>query len=150
MVRDGRRAPGPSLQPALELQRQERLPLGYAESPTFVLGMRHLYADRLDEAREVLAQEAADAKAHGDDWAYAGALLHLMELECRAGRMEAAGGYGAELLLRQEQRGERFQGGPSFYAAALVDLIGATSRKRVRGWNGPSPSRPDRREISVP
>ena len=38
--------PGASLQPALELQRQERLPLTYAESPSFVVGMRHLYADR--------------------------------------------------------------------------------------------------------
>jgi DNA-binding CsgD family transcriptional regulator len=90
-------------------------------SPTFVQGMRYLYVDRVDEARAILEAELADAERREDDPTYSNILIWLTELECRAGNFDAAVERAAECWLRQEQRGEAFQGGAALYARALAE-----------------------------
>jgi DNA-binding CsgD family transcriptional regulator len=94
--------------------------LTYIESPRFVLGMRNLYADRVDEGRLLLQEELIDAERRGDDYTCSSILLHLTELEVRAGNFDRAKERAAECTVLQEQRGEAHQGGAGLYAMALV------------------------------
>jgi DNA-binding CsgD family transcriptional regulator len=110
-----------ALEHALEVQQRERLPLAYTYSPNVILGLRHMSVDRLDEARELLEAEAADAESGGDDYTYSSLLVYLAELECRAGNFSSAASHASECWLRSEQRGEQFQGGAALWAKALVD-----------------------------
>jgi DNA-binding CsgD family transcriptional regulator len=103
----------------LYLQERDPTPLVFADSPRFVQGLRHMYVDRLDEARSLLEAELADAERRGDDPTCAWVLNALTELECRAGNLRAAAERAADALLRQEQRGEEYLGGFAFYPKAL-------------------------------
>jgi DNA-binding CsgD family transcriptional regulator len=110
-----------SLERALELQRRERLPLAYTDSPNLVKGLRLMVADRLDEARDLFQAEAADAERGGDDYTYSSLLVYLTELECRAANFRTAAAHASECWVRSEQRGEQYQGGAALWAKALAD-----------------------------
>ena len=137
----GRITPG-LLERALDEQRRAAIPVSYFDSPTFVLGLRYVLVDRLDEARELLEIEAAGNSSRGNDYAYAGDILHLVELECRAGNFDVAAAHANDLLERQEQRGEEHQGGVSLYAKALVDAhLGRVADARTAAKRGAALSR---------
>jgi DNA-binding CsgD family transcriptional regulator len=131
------RADQGSLDQALELQRRERLPLAYTDSPNLVLGVRRMCADRLDEARELFEAEAAAAETLGDDYTYSSLLVYLTELECRAANFQAAAAHASECWARSEQRGERYQGGAALWAKALADAhLGRVEEARAAAERG--------------
>ena len=126
-----------SLERALELQRRERLPLGYTYSPNLVLGLRQMAVDRLDDARGVLEAEAVDADRRGDDYTYSSLLVYLVELECRAANFRTAAAHASECALRSEQRGEQHQAGAALWAKALVDAhLGRVEEARAVAERG--------------
>jgi DNA-binding CsgD family transcriptional regulator len=68
--------------------------------PSIVLGLRLMFACRLDEARALLERGLADAERLGDEYLRSNLLMHLAQLEVRAGRWERAEHHaeqGAEL-----------------------------------------------------
>lgn len=126
-----------SLERALELQRRERLPLTYTDSPSLVLGLRLMSVDRLDEARELFEAEAVKAERLGDDYTYSSLLVYLTELECRAARFQSAAAYASECWARSEQRGEQYQGGAALWAKALADAhLGRVEEARAAAERG--------------
>jgi DNA-binding SARP family transcriptional activator len=126
-----------SLDRALELQRRERLPLGYTYSPNLVLGLRQMAVDRLDEARGLFEAEAVDAERRGDDYAYSSLLAYLVELECRAANFGTAAAHASECALRSEQRGEQYQAGAALWTKALVDAhLGRVEEARAVAERG--------------
>jgi DNA-binding CsgD family transcriptional regulator len=78
---------------------------GHYYRPSVVLGLRHLYADRLDEARSLLESALRAATDDGDDYTRAGLLMHLSHLECRAGELARAEAHAEEGLMVAEQFG---------------------------------------------
>ncbi|HEY7421636.1 MAG TPA: AAA family ATPase [Gaiellaceae bacterium] len=72
-------------------------------SPREILGLRLMYADRLDEARELLEQSYAAAVEIGDEGDRGSLLVHLTQLECRAGRLERALAHARECAVCFEQ-----------------------------------------------
>ena len=73
---------------ALETARWQN-ELYNSTSPSFALSMRLMCAGRLDEARARMAMSLERAVAVGDEGALTAALLHLAELECRAGNFRS-------------------------------------------------------------
>jgi ATP/maltotriose-dependent transcriptional regulator MalT len=74
-------------------------------SPSFALGMRLMFAGRLDEARARMQIRLDRARSLGDEPAVAAALLHQAELELRAGEWQLASRKAAEGYERAEQIG---------------------------------------------
>jgi DNA-binding CsgD family transcriptional regulator len=77
------------LERAVELERGALRPSNNY-SPREILGLRLMYADRLDEARELLEESYDAALAIGDELDRGSLLVHLTQLECRAGRLARA------------------------------------------------------------
>jgi DNA-binding CsgD family transcriptional regulator len=92
------------------------------ESPRFIEGLRAMHlADDLESARTHLLDAEGIARDHGDDGTRAIVLAQLGQLECRAGRFEAAAGYAAESLELREQFG--LGTGAHLYQIALADAL---------------------------
>jgi DNA-binding CsgD family transcriptional regulator len=98
-----------------------------AYPPSVVLGMSLQFADRLDEARDVLEASVARSLARGDESARHQALLHLSETESRAGRYDRAAAIADEAVASAEQTGYEQPTGAVLYVKALAD----TYRGRV-------------------
>ena len=62
-------------------------------SPAQILGLRLMYSDRLDEARSLLEAIMRRTEERGDDLERANLLVHLAQLELRAGRWDRAHRY---------------------------------------------------------
>ena len=125
------------LEQALKLQRRERLPLAYTDSPNLVLGLRLMAADQLDEARDRFEAELEEAERQGDDYTYSSLLVYLTELECRAANFQTAAAHASECWLRSEQRGEQYQGGAALWAKALADAhLGRVEDARAAARQG--------------
>lgn len=92
-----------------------------SSSPSFVLGMRLMFAGRLDEARARMNIRLDRAGWLGDERAVAAALLHQAELELRAGNWSLAAAKAAEGYERAEQIGREQDMSALLYASALVD-----------------------------
>jgi DNA-binding CsgD family transcriptional regulator len=90
-------------------------------SPSFVLGMRLMFAGQLDEARARMGVRLERALSVGDEAAVAAALLHQAELEFRAGNWSVAAWKAAEGYERAEQIGRDQDMSALLYARALVD-----------------------------
>jgi tetratricopeptide (TPR) repeat protein len=90
------------------------------ESPVVTLGRRRMYEDRPEEARAHLHAALDMATAHGDEDSRVGVLLHLTELECRAGNWAHAAQHAAECLEISEQI-LLHQHDAALYAKALVE-----------------------------
>jgi DNA-binding CsgD family transcriptional regulator/DNA polymerase III delta prime subunit len=90
-------------------------------SPSFVLGMRLMFAGRLDEARTRMDMLLERAVSAGDEAAVIAALLHQAELEFRAGNWSLAAQKAAEGYERAEQIGRDQDMSALLYARALVD-----------------------------
>ena len=90
-------------------------------SPSFVLGMRLMYAGRLDDARVRMDILLDRAVSLGDERWVAAALLHQAELEFRAGNWSLAALKAADGYERTEQIGREQDMSALLYARALVD-----------------------------
>jgi DNA-binding CsgD family transcriptional regulator len=84
------------------------------------LGLRHLFRDELGDARRYLEAEYADALEVGDDAQRSGILLHLCELEWRAGNWPEALDHAERGYDLAEQVGDDQGRGALLYARALV------------------------------
>jgi DNA-binding CsgD family transcriptional regulator len=124
------------LEPALELE--ERVgPLPTAQTPTHVEGLRLMYADEHERAREALERTRSLGVARGDEPTWAQALFFLGELECRAGNWSRAGVYADENLEAAEQRGLEQQGGSALWLSGLIDAyLGRLDQARARATEG--------------
>jgi DNA-binding CsgD family transcriptional regulator len=109
------------LEEALELERGlDRLP-DYYDSPSAVMGLRLMYADRVDEGRPYMEHAYRKALEAGDEHARAGLLLHLSELEHRAGRWPQARELAEEGLQLSEQSDYPQARSALLYCRANVD-----------------------------
>jgi DNA-binding CsgD family transcriptional regulator len=84
------------------------------------LGLRHLYRDELEDARRDLEAEHAEALEAGDDAQRSAILLHLCEVDWRAGNWQAALDHAERGYDLAEQVGDNQGRGALLYARALV------------------------------
>jgi ATP/maltotriose-dependent transcriptional regulator MalT len=89
-------------------------------SPSFALSMRLMLAGRLDEARARMGMSLGRAVSLGDEGALTAALLHLAELECRAGNWPLAARHAEDGYECAEQLGREQDMSALLYARALV------------------------------
>jgi len=104
-------------------------------SPREILGLRLMYADRLDEARELLRASYATATELGDELDRASLLIHLTQLECRAGRLVDADRNACEAALAHDAAG--FVPSAARFGTALVAAhLGRVDEARAAGEEG--------------
>jgi DNA-binding CsgD family transcriptional regulator len=116
---------------------QEGLRASDTSSPSFVLGMRLMFAGRLDEARTRMAASLDRALSLGDEGAVSAALLHQAELEIRAGNWPLAARQTAEGFEHAEQTGREQDMSALLYAGALVDAhLGRAEEARSAAERG--------------
>ena len=114
---------------------------GY-DSPTVALAWSLMCQDRPDQARTRFHEALARAEAVGDQGARQAVLLHLAELECRAGHWTDAVRFADDHLEAAEQFGMAFQGGAALYPRALVDAyLGRVEKARSTAGDGLASSR---------
>ncbi len=119
-------------------------PLPTHTTPTLVEGVRLMYADEHQPAREALQRAVTVGVARGDDPAQTVALFHLTVLECRAGEWSRADEHAEELLEAGEQRGLEFRGGLSLWIRGLLDAyLGRLDQAHARAIEGISRSNED-------
>ena len=129
------------LERALELEEQVG-PLPTQVTPTFVEGLRLMYADEHEPARKALQRAHAAAVARGDEPAQDNALLFLTELACRAGDWVRADEYAEAMLQAGERWGLELQGGAALWIRGLVDAyLGRLDQARARATEGVARSR---------
>jgi DNA-binding CsgD family transcriptional regulator len=92
------------LRTALELDGSEAIPDPYL-SPAGRLGACLLWADNVGEARSLLERQYWLSEAIGDEYSRGALCQLLVELECRAGDVRAAGAYAQEEMLIAERAG---------------------------------------------
>jgi len=90
-------------------------------SPSFAMGMRLMFAGRLDEARARMQTRLDRARSLGDERAVAAALMHRAELELRAGDWQLAARKAAEGYERAEQIGREQDISGLLYVTARLD-----------------------------
>ena len=130
----GRYTPG-LLDRGVRLEREGAIVLDYG--PTFASGLRAMYADRLDDSRMLLHEVRGAAIDAGAEHPHANVLLHLAELECRAGDLDSADRFAAEALERAEQVGlEHSQAGSLYIRALIAAVRGDVGRTRQLAGRG--------------
>jgi DNA-binding CsgD family transcriptional regulator len=129
------------LERAIELERTlERPPAYYG--PGAMLGLRLMWTDRLTEARAALERAHARATGAGDEVARAALLVHLAQLETRAGNWPQARAYADEATLVAEQVGLRqIESGALSASAFLAALSGRVDEARAAAQAGQEASR---------
>ncbi|NUT03430.1 MAG: AAA family ATPase [Hamadaea sp.] len=123
------------LERAMAMSTTSRVESVY-EHPTFWAGHRLMLEDRFDEARVQFQSALAMAAPSGDEWSRAAMLVHVAELECRAGNWSAAAEYAHQcsLLTRDAAHG---QPGLARYAEAMVAVRqGDLTRARTLAAEG--------------
>jgi DNA-binding CsgD family transcriptional regulator len=94
--------------------------LGYGANPDLVVALRHLYRDRVDEARAGLDGLIALATQRGDDASLAGYHFHATEVEVRAASFAAAEEHAHQALEIDRAIGHHQGMAVSAFAAALT------------------------------
>jgi DNA-binding CsgD family transcriptional regulator len=123
------------LEGALELERAAPRPSNNY-SPREILGLRLMYSDRLDEAR-VLLEESLDWTAEiGDELDRNSLLIHLTQLECRAGRPALAAEHAKESRAISEQTGGWALAAPLFAVSLAAAHLGDAATARESGERG--------------
>ncbi len=123
------------LERAVELERGAARPSNNY-SPREILGLRLMYADRLDEARELLEASLAAAADLGDELDRNSLLIHLTQLECRAGRLARAFERAHEAHAVSEQAGQWAPSAPLFAVALAAAHVGDVTEARQAGESG--------------
>ena len=122
------------LEGAVDLERQQSRPSNNY-SPREILGLRLMYSDRLDEARVILLASFETATELGDELDRGALLIHLTQLECRAGRLADADKYAAACLVTHEQSGYGLAG--ARFVTALADAhLGRVEQARAAARDG--------------
>jgi DNA-binding CsgD family transcriptional regulator len=130
---------------AVELERRAPRPSNNY-SPREILGLRLMYGDRLDEARVLLEESLAAATELGDELDRASLLIHLTQLECRAGRLADADRNARDAVLTHEQAG--FMPSAARFATSLVSAhLGLVDVARAAGEEGASLGAAGRNEV---
>jgi DNA-binding CsgD family transcriptional regulator len=135
-------APEPGLLArAIRLERELEHPSPYY-GPGTMLGLRLMWADRLSQARPHLESQCARAAEAGDEVARAPLLIHLAQLETRAGNWPRAAAYADEAMLLADQIGLRqIQSGARSAAAMVAALTGRPEQARALAEAGLAASR---------
>jgi DNA-binding CsgD family transcriptional regulator len=129
------------LERAMRLDQALEHPHSYY-GPGAMLGLRLMWADRLGEARPHLENACALAAAVGDEVARTAMLVHLAQLEIRAGDWTSAQGHAGEAVLLSEQMGLRqIQSGACSAAAMVAALTGQVEEARATAEAGLAASR---------
>jgi DNA-binding CsgD family transcriptional regulator len=129
------------LERALELEQQVG-PLPSPTTPTLVEGVRLMYANEHDPAREALQRAHTAAVARGSESGQDRALQFLTHLECRAGEWGRADEYAEAILQAGEQWGLDLEGSPTLWLRGLVDAyLGRLDQARARATEGVARSR---------
>jgi DNA-binding CsgD family transcriptional regulator len=129
------------LERAIRLEGALEQPLSYY-GPGAMLGLRLMWADRLSEARPHLESACSLAAGAGDEVARAALLVHLAQLETRAGDWARARGYAGEATLLAEQIGLRqIESGSRSAAAMVAALTGQVEEARATAQVGLAASR---------
>jgi DNA-binding CsgD family transcriptional regulator len=126
------------LERALELEQLVG-PLPTPTTPALVDGLRLMYADEHEPAREALQRVHAAGVARGDEPTQDQALLFLAELACRAGDWGHADELAEAMLEAGERWGLELQGGSALWIRGLVDAyLGRLDQARARAAEGVS------------
>ncbi len=123
------------LEQAVELERSALRPSNNY-SPREILGLRLMYADRLDEARAQLEESLAAATDLGDELDRFALLVHLTQLECRAGRLARANEHAREAYLAHEAVGSWAPAASRFALALAAAHLGHVSEARAAAEEG--------------
>jgi DNA-binding CsgD family transcriptional regulator len=119
------------LERALELERSLGRTTAYY-GPVTVLGLRLMCADRLGEARRELERACDAATAAGEETARAALLVHLAQVETRAGEWQRADRRAGEATLLAEQLGLRqIESGALTVTASIAALTGRVDDARA-------------------
>jgi DNA-binding CsgD family transcriptional regulator len=106
-------------------------------SPSFALSMRLLLGGRLDEARARMDMTLERAVSLGDEGARTAALLHLAELEWRAGNWPLAARHAEDGYECAEQLGREQDMSALLYIRALLDAcLGRVEEAREAARRG--------------
>jgi DNA-binding CsgD family transcriptional regulator len=120
---------------ALEQDLAEQ-PTRYS-SPGLIRALRLMYADRVDESREALEEQLARAEEHGEQAACGSCLIHLAELEWRAGRWVAALDRAEHALEVFEQSGLDQDTSAALFVRALASAsLGRVDEARADAERG--------------
>ncbi|HXJ63979.1 MAG TPA: AAA family ATPase, partial [Actinomycetota bacterium] len=130
----GRVTPG-LLERAVELERAAPRPSNNY-SPREILGLRLMYADRLDEARLLLEASLDWTAEIGDELDRNSLLIHLTQLECRAGRLAEAADHAREAFAISEQTGGWALAAPMFALSLAAAHRGDEQAAREAGERG--------------
>jgi DNA-binding CsgD family transcriptional regulator len=120
---------------AVELERDALRPSNNY-SPREILGLRLMYADGLDKARELLEHSLTAATDLGDEIDRWSLLVHLTQLECRAGRLSRAREHAREAEIISHHTGTLFAGATGFVRALIAAHLGQVEEARRAGTEG--------------
>ena len=95
-----------------------------------------MYADRLDEARDLLEESLVAATELGDELDRHSLLVHLTQLECRAGRLSRAAEHAHEAAVINEQTGSWASAATWFVGALAAAHLGHVQEAREAGTKG--------------
>ncbi|HEY7282996.1 MAG TPA: LuxR C-terminal-related transcriptional regulator [Actinomycetota bacterium] len=123
------------LEGALELERAAPRPSNNY-SPREILGLRLMYSDRLDEARDLLEASLDWTAEIGDELDRNSLLIHLTQLECRAGRPVLAARHAKESRTISEQTGGWALAAPLFAESLAAAHLGEVAASREAGERG--------------
>lgn len=121
---------------ALELESENERPAGlYA--PRIALGLRLLYAGKLDRARAALEEDHVATRASGDDAGRAWVLAQLAGVELHTGRHEEARRYTHEaLVLAEQERTPQLRAAVAAVAARVSAHAGELEEARAAALRG--------------
>jgi ATP/maltotriose-dependent transcriptional regulator MalT len=88
--------------------------------PSLVRGLVLKWCDRLDEARQILADQYRDGIGRGDEASLPFLLYHFSELECWAGNWDAAEEYALEACRVADESRQHTTRPATLYSLALV------------------------------
>jgi DNA-binding CsgD family transcriptional regulator len=91
------------LEEGLELEERIDSFADHYASPSTMMGLRLMYAERVEEARGYFERAYGGALAAGDEAARSGLILHISENEIRAGRWEIAREWADEGVQLSDQ-----------------------------------------------
>ena len=133
---DGIAAAGQTLDHALELEA--RIPyLPPARSPTFVAGLRALWAGDIDAARLRIGEVYQRAMDWGEESSIPDILTALSEVECRAGDWTAAAAYASSAgQLAEAETHDRVQASALAATAMIAALRGDAAACRTAAAAG--------------
>ena len=110
---------GEKLREAVRLPGLDDTPYFY-DSPETELGIWSLWRGELDQARDLLATVIAAAERHGSEASINGILIHLVEVEWRAGHWDTAAAHAAVHARWMRETGHG-QGGTAAYVVSLME-----------------------------